>query len=232
EHARIVLAQGDVDRAIQLQAELDELAAKHRDASGLLAQIPVMAALVRSRIAIATGEPVVALGELERVGRHATSHGCSRLLVTVDLLAGLALDALARADEALPRWHAALALAHRRGLLRTVIDEGAEVGAGLARLEPQLDGRVREYLAQLGTAFAVRDASSNDDPRSRAEGTKLTQREGEILELLAQMMSNKRIALTLDITYESVKWNLKNIFRKLGVSTRYDAVTRARRLRA
>ncbi len=46
------------------------------------------------------------------------------------------------------------------------------------------------------------------------------------------MMSNKRIALTLDITYESVKWNLKNIFRKLGVSTRYDAVTRARRLQA
>ncbi|WP_213959308.1 LuxR C-terminal-related transcriptional regulator [Variovorax sp. dw_954] len=231
EHARIVLAQGDVDRAIQLQADLDELAATHREASGWLAQIPVMAALVRARIAIATGEPVVALGELERVGRHATSHGCSRLLVTVHLLSALALDALGRTDEATLRWHAALALAHRRGLLRTVIDEGAEVGAGLARLEAQLDGPLGDYLAQLAAAFAARDPAG-EDTRGRPEGTKLTPRESEILELLGQMMSNKRIALTLDITYESVKWNLKNIFRKLGVSTRYDAVTRARRLKA
>ena len=147
------------------------------------------------------------------------------------LLAALALDALGRADESLPRWHAALALSQRRGLLRTVIDEGAEVGAALVRLEPPADDRLCEYLVQLSDAFAVRE-QANDDPRSPPEGTKLTRREGEILELLAQMMSNKRIALTLDITYESVKWNLKNIFRKLGVSTRYDAVTRARRLQA
>ena len=42
-------------------------------------------------------------------------------------------------------------------------------------------------------------------------------------------MSNKRIALTLNITLETVKWNLKSIFGKLGVPSRYDAVMVARK---
>lgn len=42
-------------------------------------------------------------------------------------------------------------------------------------------------------------------------------------------MSNKRIALTVGITLETVKWNLKNVFIKLGVSSRYDAMVWAKR---
>ncbi|HBO79914.1 MAG TPA: hypothetical protein DD502_17385, partial [Cupriavidus sp.] len=48
------------------------------------------------------------------------------------------------------------------------------------------------------------------------------------LTLVAQAMSNKRIALTLNITVETVKWNLRNIFAKLGVSSRYHAMVWAR----
>ncbi|CAH2784118.1 MAG: Transcriptional activator of maltose regulon, MalT [uncultured Paraburkholderia sp.] len=56
----------------------------------------------------------------------------------------------------------------------------------------------------------------------------LTQREVEILRLVAQAMSNKRIALALNITLETVNWNLLNIFAKLSVSSRYDAMIWAR----
>jgi len=42
-------------------------------------------------------------------------------------------------------------------------------------------------------------------------------------------MSNKRIALTLNISQETVKWNLKNVYAKLGVSSRYDAMSWARK---
>ncbi|MFV0646047.1 MAG: response regulator transcription factor, partial [Sphingomonadaceae bacterium] len=55
-------------------------------------------------------------------------------------------------------------------------------------------------------------------------------RETEITKLLAAGMSNKRIALALEISVETVKWNLKNIFSKLEVSSRYDAVIWARRI--
>jgi LuxR family maltose regulon positive regulatory protein len=42
-------------------------------------------------------------------------------------------------------------------------------------------------------------------------------------------MSNKCIALTLNFTLETVKLNLPNIFAKLGVSSRYDAMVWARK---
>ncbi|MNZ97398.1 Transcriptional regulatory protein ComA [compost metagenome] len=59
----------------------------------------------------------------------------------------------------------------------------------------------------------------------------MTRREQEILELLEQSMSNKRIALALNLSLQTVKWNLKNIFSKLGVSSRYDAILVVRRQR-
>ncbi|MGT2429013.1 response regulator transcription factor [Cupriavidus basilensis] len=61
-----------------------------------------------------------------------------------------------------------------------------------------------------------------------AERGPLTPCELEILSLIAEAMSNKRIALTLNITFGTVKWNVKNILAKLGVSSRYDAIALAR----
>jgi LuxR family maltose regulon positive regulatory protein len=58
----------------------------------------------------------------------------------------------------------------------------------------------------------------------------LTRREQEVLALLEQSMSNKRIALTLNISVQTVKWNLKKIFVKLQVTSRYEAIVAARKL--
>ena len=58
----------------------------------------------------------------------------------------------------------------------------------------------------------------------------LTPKEAEILGLLGRGMSNKRIALTLGIGAETVKWHLKNLFSKLSAGTREHAVDRARLL--
>ena len=58
----------------------------------------------------------------------------------------------------------------------------------------------------------------------------LTSKESEILSLIARGMSNKSIALVLDISPGTVKWHLKNIYLKLSASTRRHAVDRARLL--
>jgi len=42
-------------------------------------------------------------------------------------------------------------------------------------------------------------------------------------------MSNERLALTLNISLPTIKWNLRNIFTKLGVTSRYDAIVYARK---
>jgi DNA-binding CsgD family transcriptional regulator len=54
----------------------------------------------------------------------------------------------------------------------------------------------------------------------------LTPREREVLELVAQGASNKRIAYELGMTRHTVKFHLRGIFRRLGVTNRTEAATR------
>ncbi|HTD28117.1 MAG TPA: helix-turn-helix transcriptional regulator, partial [Xanthomonadaceae bacterium] len=56
----------------------------------------------------------------------------------------------------------------------------------------------------------------------------LTPKEAEVLGLLNNGMSNKLIARAMDISDETVKWHLKNLFLKLSAGTRKHAVDRAR----
>ena len=55
----------------------------------------------------------------------------------------------------------------------------------------------------------------------------LTQRETELLQLIAQGMSNKAIAQTLSVNANTVKYHIRNILQKLGVQNRTEAVTYA-----
>jgi LuxR family transcriptional regulator, maltose regulon positive regulatory protein len=48
--------------------------------------------------------------------------------------------------------------------------------------------------------------------------------------LIAQGQANKEIARSLDISAETVKWHLKNLFSKLHVTSRIQAITRAQKL--
>jgi DNA-binding NarL/FixJ family response regulator len=60
-----------------------------------------------------------------------------------------------------------------------------------------------------------------------AEGRLLTKREGEVLPLLQQGRSNAQIALALQVGVETVRTHARNIYRKLGVSSRRELAARA-----
>jgi LuxR family maltose regulon positive regulatory protein len=131
----------------------------------------------------------------------------------------------------------AVELGSRLGLVRTFVDEGKRVAEMLARLRQaaRLEGAAAQYLDALLERFGnaghplPAQPKAADANRLAADTASLTPRELEILGLISQAMSNKRIALTLNITLETVKWNVKNILAKLGVSSRYDAMTWARK---
>ena len=106
-----------------------------------------------------------------------------------------------------------------RGLLaraRQVIEELPGPGPGLGRVE-------RAEKALRLQAARGRDAT-------RAPFWELSERELEVLRLLASRLSQREIAAELYVSFNTVKSHLRSIFRKLGVTSRAEAVARAREL--
>lgn len=90
--------------------------------------------------------------------------------------------------------------------------------------------RSAEDQAVLAALRAVREGLWVSDQFSAPEARLdypdgLTPRELEVLELLAEGMGNKQLALALGISENTVKFHLSSVFAKLGVSTRTEAVT-------
>jgi LuxR family maltose regulon positive regulatory protein len=165
---------------------------------------------------------------LQRIHEHAESTHNVRVLIEV-----LALEALLHAannDEkaALETLEKSLALARPGGYIRIYVDLGPDMADLLRRMqnrEPFV-----EYIASILQAFG--DAS---DHAAEPEGRKqlaepLTNREAEILELLAKRYSNKEIAAELVISPATVKGHTINLYQKLSVHNRRDAVWAARAL--
>jgi DNA-binding NarL/FixJ family response regulator len=75
------------------------------------------------------------------------------------------------------------------------------------------------------TDAALTDAGLTDAPTPAASNTaRLTRREHELLQLLAEGLSNRRIAERLGISTSTVKFHLAAVFEKLHVHTRSEAV--------
>ena len=142
----------------------------------------------------------------------------------------LALEALLHAanndeEAALAALEDSLALAQPGGFIRLYVDLGPEIADLLRRLQDRK--QVAEYIASLLRAFA--DATQLD-PAATGNGQliePLTMRELEILALLGRRYSNKEIAAELFISPETVKRHAINIYQKLAVHNRREAVQAA-----
>ncbi|AMO24119.1 LuxR C-terminal-related transcriptional regulator [Ramlibacter solisilvae] len=235
EQVRILLAMGQKARAGDVSARVQELDVLYRDADGARAEIPAVAALDRARMALAANDPNKALSALPVAREYARQYGRARMQVLEALLAAFALDDLKRLDEMDARLVEAVQVASRCGLVRVLLDEGPRAGALLARLrkDSRFDeaaaAHLEDLLARFGQAGTSQSAVSGQREFPVPDGVNLTPRELEILSLVSQAMSNKRIALTLNISLDTVKWNVRNILTKLDLSSRYDAMTWARK---
>ncbi|KJK13509.1 hypothetical protein UB46_40110 [Burkholderiaceae bacterium 16] len=241
ERLRIAAQMGDMHAATRLLMALDALAAQHRDATGIRAGILALAAQANARGALLERRPEQALRYVAQLQDYGVQQGRGRPLVTADMLSAIAFDMLGRQDAAAVSLTSALAAGYRMGLVRTFTDEGARLGALFPLLGLTGDGPTDAYRQCVAASFrpyqatpapAVATTGMPAPQESRIpESLGLTKRESEILVLLEQAMSNKRIAATLNLSPGTVKWNIKNIFAKLGVSSRYEAIVLARQQR-
>lgn len=151
----------------------------------------------------------------------------------------LAVARRAGGDQPAARAHAleALRLGHRLGLVRSILDASPVVpellqelsDAGL--LDPVLDFYAQRLLAEHEKARQHRTVSApvpGAATQTDRSPTPLSERELEVLELLAQAMPNKKIARVLGVTPHTVKWHLRKIYQKFGVNHRDEAVARYR----
>jgi LuxR family maltose regulon positive regulatory protein len=149
-----------------------------------------------------------------------------------------------RVDEALTFLEQAVELAEPGGWIRPFVESGPPMADLLERL---LEKNIAaDFIQKLLAAFKggvqplVPEASGQAvpswqppaprPPRPQPLIEPLTNRELDVLELLAQRFQNKEIAEKLFVSSETVKAHLKNIYQKLSVSKRREAVAKAREL--
>jgi LuxR family transcriptional regulator, maltose regulon positive regulatory protein len=253
--ARLQLAQGDVTGAIAALAETERVVRQ----KGFVFRLPEIAtAQVRAslhaghleeaerlardhnllasqaRVHLAQGDPSAALAVLEQWRQQVEAKEWEDERLRAMLLQALAHHALGDLEAALVPLADALALAEPSGFIRLFLDEGAPMNellsVALAR------GIRPDYTGKLQAAFdAERPASDYATEAPPIPNTQpliepLSQRELEVLRLIAAGLSNREICDRLYLALNTVKGHNRVIFSKLQVERRTEAVARAREL--
>lgn len=246
--ARLKLAQGDVAGAAALLAKAGQAARRHNFAQ----QIPEVAAaqvltllqqgnlaaaaqlaethdlpLSRARVYLAQGDPAAALATLEPVLRQAEAKGWQDERLKVMALQAVAHQAQGEKEKAVQRLGDALVLAEPGGFIRLFIDEGLPMAELLTRLKAE-GGMMKDYIHKLLATFGQQkdDHPSALSPQPLVEP--LSDRELEVLQLIAEGLSNREISERLFLALDTVKGHNRRIYSKLQVQRRTEAIAKAR----
>ncbi|HYA50436.1 MAG TPA: LuxR C-terminal-related transcriptional regulator [Streptosporangiaceae bacterium] len=236
QRARLLLAQGDV-AAAAAWAKQRGLSARDEPS---YPQEPEHLVLVR--VLLAHGRPGQARELLERLHTVATAQQRTGSLIEVQALQALALAGSGQEAGAVTALAQALTLARPQGYVRLFADEGAPMAALLGRLiaaqraqQTAADGIPLAYLGRLARAFTQDTAATG--PRGGAGAAvvaglvaPLSDRELEVLRLLAAGKPNRQIAEELVVALSTVKKHVAHILDKLGAANRTEATARAREL--
>jgi len=171
--------------------------------------------------AIAAQDWSGALKPLARANELAEAIGLGRVRIEIMGLRAFALDR--DGSQAEPLLREAMDLASALGIVRPFSDAHPALGEWAARVSAARDTHSADPRPQPARAPAPRDAS----PPRMNPSMALTPKERRVLELLARNLSNKEIAMAMQIGEETIKWHLKNVFGKLAAGSRKQVVRRA-----
>jgi LuxR family maltose regulon positive regulatory protein len=189
----------------------------------LVGQASEAEALAHARVLLAQHNPSLAWKTLSALEEFAIAQHSEGSLVSIHLLQALCKRSLGQQTGALERMERAVSLGASTGFRRAFVDELANVAALL------------EQVRHIAPAFvnSLLDPRSAEDqlPAAGPLPEPLTRIEIEILGLLNHGMTNQEIATKLALTVGTTKWRLNQIFGKLQVRNRIEALARARQLK-
>jgi LuxR family transcriptional regulator, maltose regulon positive regulatory protein len=171
-----------------------------------------------------------AIGLLERLLQAAEEGERTGRVIEILVLQALAHEAQDDSPSALLPLERGLTLAEPEGYVRVFVDEGRP----MARLvsEAAARGIMPDYTARLLAEFKAEEQEADESrlPPAQPLAEPLSQRELEILQLIAQGLSNREIGERLFLALDTVKGHNRRIFSKLLVQRRTEAVAKARSL--
>lgn len=187
----------------------------------------------RARLLLAQGQPAAALNLLQPLLPKVEIQGKRWSALQILLLQALAHQAQDNTTRALTSLARALSLAEQAGVIRPVLDEGESLLPLLHALRGTTSMVSTIYIEQLLARLAETSSEVvvSQSPLQESLNGTLSEREFEILRLIALGKTNQQMAEHLAIAPSTVKTYIKRTYDKLGVSSRTQALLRARQLR-
>jgi LuxR family maltose regulon positive regulatory protein len=244
--ARLSLMQEDLTSAVRWM-KMADLATD----SGIMFFWLEVPRITQCRILLAQGSEASLQEAGEKLavyGKTNKAENNTRQLIDILLLQSLNYQKQSQSDKALAALERAITLAEPGGFIRPFLDLGPETAGLLARVSQ--GGVALEYIARILAAFP--DEMKDERPLQVADGSvssraastlaqgppapsrvssslvePLTPRELDVLALLAQGLTNKEIAQRLVISHGTVRQHAYNLYQKLQVNNRQQAVTKA-----
>lgn len=187
--------------------------------------------IIRARLYLVQQQPEPALNLLLPLQAEAQRLQRSDLQIEIQILTALAYQQLNQLIQAEEHMLKAVALGEKGRFIRIFVEAGVAEIVKRVRVEA---GGMKSYKAALLAAFEQPPILGQAQDRSISPQSTLIEplsdRELEILTLIASGMSNREIANELILSLPTIKWHTSNIYGKLGVHNRTTAVARAREL--
>lgn len=230
--ARLQLAQGSLAEA-ELWAATVEAGMEGAEIAGPFDPMHEFALLTLARVWLAQGRTSRAASLLEPVRVAAENAGRYGRALEAQMLQALTEQAAGKEEQAISVFTQVLARAEPEGYVRLFIEEGAPVARLLfvaTRTATHLQNYARRLLAAYLDEDTERQALQAKPLAGDALIEPLSQREIEVLHLIADGCANKEISARLFISVGTVKRHVVHIFQKLRAANRTQAVTIAREL--
>lgn len=182
--------------------------------------------LVLARMFIAQNRLDEADKLLKRLFREAEKGKRTPKMIEILVLRALVFSAGGDKSRAVNMLKGALILAEPEGFIRIFVDEGSHVAELLEKVLGLKEEALIGYAKKILSAFNPKKLSET----GRALDESLSERELEVLKLIKAGLSNKKIAEELFISLSTVKTHIRNIYEKIGVHSRTQALIRAKEL--